>query len=495
MYSPGASQAVSRAIGEGHSSSDESTTAEEVSDHDDGSWEDHVEDLDHFEAVVDVDHPLGGHDEELGRSELPCPRRHKTDYILHPWWVCQSTIVVVWLWMVGFQLLADRWIADGIDVHVVCSLHAAGRIPYSISFTWMAFLVADFDLAAVPLWWIVQTAGAFTRCSVKMSKGRLLGLQGSLLGTLMELSVEIVAGLLLMVFARVRRKKLAAAVGLWFGLLHGVCRSLAADSYCLEQLHIVVFRALLPLYEVITRKSFVFLWRRFRADASETVLSNVIVVNVLIVEVFQIASFAATAQSSHAIHSAVMLSVVSVFSDYLSRSKLLHMLLVAAWCRKSYRVDYAADLSLRARWWYVYLLLPPIVLLLGGWHLWKRPMSRDLMACIAMYFVSSVISDVVFLLWQHGLYCAYEGRQTLHETLSRVRGPRGHLVPQICRQRLKGRPPHPPTPRASIGGTAADFLGLCPRTWSGMYLASVSSYWLYLIFSGVCIPSFYCWRL
>jgi len=191
--------------------------------------------------------------------------------------------------------------------------------------------------------------------------------------------------------------------------------------------HFTMLRACIPLvFELSLRKGFGFLWHRCRGSTPHGVLVAVVCAGATSAQMVQLSNFLHCVKYAETAQTAVIhLAVGSVIVDVVSRTKLLQMTCKAVF-GLPFRVDDLADLALRARFTYFYMLFPFVFLMA------ELSMRRETLFVLIVYLMTEMASDslvLYFQYWQHQRMGIHIGPVKLWRKLMR---PHNHIFP-VCK--------------------------------------------------------------
>jgi len=418
-----------------------------------------TDDSDGCQASMDVESGSSTGGESAIGYELVSPIN-----MIHP------VAVLGWIW-VGFFRIASLYLggpASRTVEHTVCAL--AANLPCWIVMVW--YVAGACNLPVYPMLLLL---------------GFYVGLVfvDDTVGTTTGLVVAPLTMMLIFWIMYMRRGRAFLILG--FAICNiSVAGGLAMFVYeqgCMAsevpRSFFVLFRAMvLPLYETALRKGYAWLWVNYRGETPRMVFVLAISLSVIFVECIQMTNLLSVAYSEHPRSTALVLALCSIVSDVVSRSKVLQVG-VKALRGHRFHLDQAADVALRARWAYVYTLIPFVALMAA--FIVKHELVWRLLILV---LVTELLSDVAFLLVQHALARLQGSTDGLFGTLRTLLCPGGQKFPELvngCDKEL----PMKPAIEVENEESMPAVLCISPETMAGAYLVVIPAEVTYLAFAGL----------
>mmetsp|Transcript_81062 Transcript_81062/g.262517 ORF Transcript_81062/g.262517 Transcript_81062/m.262517 type:complete len:543 (+) Transcript_81062:90-1718(+) len=406
-------------------------------------------------------------------------------------WPCDVVMTVVSVWFMAFRLLADSGMVQSRQHpgQAACVCIYIAHLPWYFSNAWVTFQLAD-----VPTWFAI---GLF--CSYGLAACWKWAME---VDTDFEWRYGEAIALTGFCFAARGRRTLWISTIVFVALVNTslfwyvryASRLIKHDPTWAAATRVVP-----PCFEVVCRHALLAIWKGFGGRAPQIVFTLMLVVFVVISELLSLANFFILLIQGSPWRAVVLASISSVATDFVNRSKILPAARSHLICGRRYKIKFASDVALKARWAAAYLLWP-FAGTLAAWELFGIQLPCNTWLILIVYFTTELISDLLVLLWQWALRRHQGRKQSLLSTLGEVQGPFGHIVP-LWAAGTVGATAAPGGGRIAKAHTsykridtgtgedeASSFLTFSPAFWWKVSVASNTTKWTYVILAQALLP-------
>jgi len=359
-------------------------------------------------------------DEEAGTNEVA--RFQSEGYRVDlTQWVWRWGTALALLWEVGFRAFA-MWIGTPREHSTSFAvLVTISDLPVIVASMWLQIAIAGGSPHRA--WW-----GVLAIClGILVSLVCFGGASAAALGATAGYIVGVVA-------AGGKRKGLSFALLLWMTLFQtfavAYLHSLGCKRRTLSGEALAAMQILMRVSECAARALWSFVWQRCRGEAPSSIFVLLIVLTTAGAEITQLANFMAAAHSEEPWNAMAKLLLASVATDFVSRSRLLHVVKDAIFEHRVHRLCHASDVALRARWANSYVMMLPFSMMTACWA--QRGIDVWIVASVFLgYFASETISSCLLFSWQHMMRRSQFGASSVLETYKNLKEPFGHAFPRI----------------------------------------------------------------